>query len=131
MLHARCLAGVMVITVLACPLGAVAADGECGTFASAVAYGAGELPEAVAVGDLDGDGDLDLAVANDLGDDVSILLNHGDGTFAAAVTYGVANNPRSVAIGDLDGDLDLDLAVATRGSRFQIALVPPATGRAK
>ena len=67
-------------------------------------YGAGNDPTSVAIGDLDGDGDADLAVANSFSDDVSVLLNSGDGTFAADVIYGVGLYPYSVAIGDLDGD---------------------------
>ncbi len=71
----------------------------------------------MAIGDLDGDHDADLAVANAFSQDVSVLLNNGDGTFAADVTYGAGLGPRSVAIGDLDGDLDLDLAVANEFGR--------------
>ena len=75
------------------------------------------FPTAVAIGDLDGDLDLDLAVANTLTDDVSVLLNNGDGTFGRDVTsYGAGYYPQSVAIGDLDGDGDLDLDVANAQS---------------
>jgi hypothetical protein len=76
----------------------------------------------VAVGDLDGDSDLDLAVAG-----VSLLLNDGSGTFAAAVSYGAAGN--SVAICDLDGDSDLDLAVANGGSNHVSVLLNKCTCR--
>ena len=57
----------------------------------------------MAIGDLDGDGDNDLAVANFNRDNVSVLLNRGDGTFVNDVLYGVGDGPRSVAIGDVDG----------------------------
>jgi hypothetical protein len=81
-------------------------------FAPVVNYDAGDGPHSVFCADLDGDVDLDLAVANWNSDKVSILKNNGDGTFQTKVDYGVAGWPRSVFCADLDGDLDLDLAVA-------------------
>jgi hypothetical protein len=66
----------------------------------------------VAVGDLDGVNGPDLAVANELGDDVSVLLNDGAGNFAPAMSYPAGAAPASVAIGDLDGVDGPDLAVA-------------------
>src|SRR5439155_11362334 len=57
-----------------------------GTFKAAVNYSAGKNPRSVVVGDFNGDGNLDLAVANfdtlnaDT-DDVSLLLGSADGTF--------------------------------------------------
>ena len=85
-----------------------------GTFAPHVLYSAGDQPAAIVLGDLDGDSDLDLAVANFLGDDLSVFLNNGDGTFAPHVLYAAEDGPSGVAAGDLDGDLDLDLAVANQ-----------------
>ena len=58
------------------------------TFAPAVNYGAGNSPVTVAVGDFNGDGKQDLAVANGGDNNVSILLGNGDGTFHSAVNYG-------------------------------------------
>ncbi len=74
-------------------------------------YPVGEEGTDVALGDLDGDGDLDAAVPNARADTVSILLNKGDATFAPHVTYGVGQMPRSLGIADLDADGDLDLAI--------------------
>ena len=74
-------------------------------------YEAGEEPRAVALGDLDGDGDLDLAVAAAFSDAAFVLLNNGDGSFVDAVPYPVGDQPRSVAVGDVDSDGDLDLTV--------------------
>jgi hypothetical protein len=87
-----------------------------GTFVSAVNYGAGDVSRSVFCADLDGDTDLDLAVANRGGDNVSILKNNGDGTFQTKVDYGAGHWPQSVFCGDLDNDNDLDLAVANEGS---------------
>jgi hypothetical protein len=65
----------------------------------------------VALGDLDGDLDLDAFVAND-GDPNKVWLNDGSGNFSdSGQSLGSANSQR-VALGDLDGDLDLDAFVA-------------------
>ena len=75
------------------------------------AFGAGTNPSSVAVGDFNGDGKLDLAVANEGGNNVSILLGNGNGTFKAAVNYGTGTAPGAVAVGDFNGDGKLDLVV--------------------
>ena len=70
----------------------------------------------MAIGDLDGDFDIDLVVGNQLSNNVSVLLNDGDGTFADDVKYGVGQGPLSIVVGDLDADLDLDVVVANSGN---------------
>jgi len=95
-----------------------------GTFEAAVNYGAGTNPVSVAAGDFNGDGKLDLAVANQGATPisnqsrgtVSVLLGNGDGTFQVAVNYGAGIGPASVAVGDFNGDGKPDLAVANIGS---------------
>ena len=67
-------------------------------------------------GDLNGDGRLDLVVAKNLRDEVSILINNGDGTFQAAVDFTVKNGPSCVTVSDLDGNGKLDLAVTKQHS---------------
>jgi len=85
-----------------------------GSFAPEQRFGAGVLPRFVAVGDFDGNGAQDLAVANALG--VSVLLGLGDGSFAPELHFGAGRHPDSVAVGDFDGNGALDLAVANNES---------------
>jgi len=71
-------------------------------------------PTSIAVGDFNGDGKPDLAVANGTSNDVSVLLGNGDGSFQTAVNYAIGSStqPVSLATGDFNGDGILDLAVA-------------------
>jgi len=73
-------------------------------------------PYSVAVGDFNGDGKPDLAVANNSSNTVSILLGNGDGTFTPAASPATGGKPYSVAVGDFNGDGKPDLAVANYGS---------------
>jgi hypothetical protein len=50
-------------------------------FDTGVSFDVGSAPNGVAIGDLNGDGKLDIATANAFGDDVSVLIANGDGTF--------------------------------------------------
>jgi hypothetical protein len=73
-----------------------------------------DFPTAIDVGDLDGDADRDLAVANQLGDNVTILRNNGSGNFTEPGTSPepTGANTFAVTAADLDEDDDIDLAVA-------------------
>ena len=91
--------------------------GSNGTFAFAtkVDFGTGLSPKSVAIGDINGDGKLDLAIANSSSNTISILRNIssiGNISFNTKVDFTAAQGPQSVAISDLDGDGKLDLAIA-------------------
>ncbi len=99
-----------------------------GTFGTAVSYDTGDdVPVALAAGDLDGDGRVDLVVANyglpGWTGSVSVLLHDPAraGTLLKAERYRGYWGPCAVAIGDLDGDGKPDLALADGGTlvRFQ------------
>ena len=64
------------------------------------------LPVSVAVGDFNGDGNLDIVTANS-DDTVSVLLGRGDGTFLPAGTYTVGDYPEAVAVGAFNGHPDI------------------------
>jgi hypothetical protein len=83
------------------------------TFERATEIAAGTTPFSVAVGDLNGDGVVDIAVANQGSNDVSILLATGAGTFGSPGTLPVGNEPRALAVADLNNDGQRDLVVAS------------------
>jgi len=67
----------------------------------------------VALGDLDGDGDLDAMVANN-GQPNTVWTNDGNGTFTNSGQALGNSSSFSVALGDLDDDGDLDAMVANQ-----------------
>jgi len=95
-------------------------DGS-GFFVPAGDYQTGSVPIQVVAADLNGDGDVDLAVANRgaplvPANTVSIFENNGDGTFAGQVVNPVGGFPNSIFAGDFDGDGKPDLLVANSAS---------------
>jgi Bacterial Ig-like domain (group 3)/Bacterial Ig-like domain/FG-GAP-like repeat len=80
-------------------------------------FGAGNT-SAVELGDLDGDGDLDVALGNAAGEAETVWLNDGSGNFTThPVTPGFgAGDTRGLALGDLDADGDLDAVAANHSA---------------
>src|SRR5216683_791054 len=89
---------------------------------------AGNDPNSVATGDFNGDGKLDLVVANVFSGTVSIFLGDGKGNFTLASSPATGANPSSVAVGDFNGDGKLDLAVADLSSGTVTILLGDGTG---
>lgn len=86
-----------------------------GTFQPAITSGpSGNYNQTVlAVGDFNGDGKADIAIAACCdGNFVSILLGNGNGTFQPPVNSPTGQAPQSITIGDFNGDGKIDLAVA-------------------
>ena len=85
-------------------------------FARPVPYLTGApAPNGVALGDLNGDGRLDVVVANaDVSGTVAVLLGNGDGTLQTAVTYPAGAYPEFVVLADFNRDGHLDVAVGNR-----------------
>ncbi len=83
-----------------------------GTFAAAPPVKVGDRPFSIAVGDFNGDGRSDLAVANLASSEVSILIASGAGRFEPTRQFWVGNGASSIAVGDFNGDDVLDLVLA-------------------
>jgi hypothetical protein len=107
---------------IACSGGLVCVAGSC----SLACYGmlgpplvpalsVGQFPVDIVSGDLNGDGAIDLVVANHNGQSVSVLLNLGNASFAPAVNYPAGGFVASIALADLNGDGRPDLALTTSG----------------
>src|SRR5437867_157192 len=111
---------VLMAAMLAAAIGGPITGAAPPSFAAKQDFATGTTPQSVTVGDLNGDGKLDLAVANLNSTTVSVLLNTtapGAATpsFAPKQDFATGAFPRSVTVGDLNGDGKLDLAVANSG----------------
>jgi hypothetical protein len=98
-------------------LDATAPGASTPTFLSQQTFPAGTQPLGVAVGDFNGHGLPDLVVANELDNNVSVLLNTlvpitNPASFAPQQTFAAGMSPQAVTLADVNGDGLRDLIVA-------------------
>ena len=104
----------------------VAVDGGSGLYSHGNNFGPGDdLTVNLAMGDVDGDGDLDLVTGNAggvaAGEWNVIRLNSGNGAFPVSYSFGIGpDDTTALALGDVNGDGDLDVAI---GNHDQINMV--------
>ncbi|MEG4230356.1 FG-GAP-like repeat-containing protein, partial [Microcoleus sp. N9_B2] len=101
------------------------------TFATQITFATGTKSASVSIGDINGDGKPDLAVANAGSNNASILLNTtatgaATPTFAPQVTFTTGAAPFGVSIGDLNSDGLPDLVVTNYGSN-NVSILPNTT----
>ncbi|MGO9087733.1 MAG: FG-GAP repeat domain-containing protein [Terriglobales bacterium] len=113
------------VTCLGCLLSPVAAQ----TFLyNQTSLPTGNVPEGIAVADFNGDGRLDVAVANTGDNTVSVILSTPGGGFAPKVDYKVGSQPVAVVSADFNGDKIPDLAVVNSGDNTVSILLGAGSG---
>jgi Flp pilus assembly secretin CpaC len=91
-------------------------DGTFTTPAAFLQLPGGYAPAGLTAEDVNGDGHIDLIVADQGNNSVSVFLGNGDGTFQPRSDYATGNAPVYVAAADLNNDGITDLAIANNGA---------------
>src|SRR5262249_10583958 len=96
-------------------------------FQEPLQFAAGDAPNRLRAGELNGDGKPDLITLNGFDSTISILLGKGTGAYPTHVEYHMPGVPSDVAIADFNGDRIPDLAV-TSGNKFLSILLGKGDG---
>jgi hypothetical protein len=86
-----------------------------GTYVPTLIGGSGAVI-ATAVGDVNGDGNLDVVGAEGLANQISVFLGSGTGTFGAPALFPAGNDVRFVALADFTRDGSVDVAALNAGA---------------
>ena len=93
-----------------------------GTFTAPVAYSVAVSPRSLVIADVDGINGPDLLVTNELGNNISVLMNNGKGAFTATPGIPLGTSPFALTAVDLTGDSRPELIV-TLQDKSQIAIL--------
>ncbi len=105
---------IALVTLSHLPVPSACAQGYMFGRATFAVGSTGSGPAAVAAGDFNGDGMVNLATVQPSRNSVAILLGKADGTLAPGVFYPTGTQPVAVAVGDFNGDGRQDLAIANQ-----------------
>ena len=97
------------------------------TFTGPANFAVGDGPNSVAVGDFNGDGDPDLAVADQSPGEIMVLLGSTGGTFTGPTILTTDSGVSAVAVADFNRDGDPDLA-ATNVNLSRVSVLLGSTG---
>jgi hypothetical protein len=92
-------------------------------FGAASSYRAGTNTQSVALGDLDGNGTLDVAIAQANAYAVAVMRGVGDGTFGCPASFPIETGSESLALSDFDRNGRLDVAAAVSYGNGGVALL--------
>ena len=87
-------------------------------------------PNGIAIGDINNDGHLDLAVVNSNASNVGIFLGQGKGKFSSQKTYSTGMNsaPLGLALADVNNDQFLDLVVSDNATSAVLVFLGSGNG---
>ena len=118
-----------VLLVLAMAEAARAADpGSPFGAPSRIALGAGRKPTAIATGDFNRDGKMDVVVASEGANDVVVLLGDGRGGFRIGASAPAGSDPTEIFVGDFNRDGAPDLAIPDHDTHFVTILIGDGKG---
>jgi hypothetical protein len=95
---------------------------------SRIAIGEARSPSAIAAGDFNGDGKMDVVVASEGSNDVTVLLGDGRGGLRQGASVPAGANPAEIFVGDFDRDGYPDLAIANHDTSFVTILLGDGKG---